>query len=484
MRFNLNSSEWIGELKSYLVDSSKKTSEIKKVLRAVDFSKISYEDKYRLSKLFDPTAEITGEAFKRQLDLYFSLLESKSSPMTIPVFSEYIEWVYSQDPSKIPDKMFDLMISRLARSSATTLPESVSSFTTNLTQEFNRDIDKMSNMRLGTLVSILKDLNLDYKDQPEEVQNFIKRIFIACAIKTEVADKNKREIRGMFGDDPKGYYDSFNKAFAGYESPYATWIDEPAKKLSTKNMLNYANFQERILNLSRRDLYFGMFQRIAREMKLPRLSEYDERKPNPRDYLLEKREYKDYAKKLASIFAQMVRTEAVNVAKKAQAGTLTNEDVFMFAPTNRMIRRIESIQKRGGTPTEFGNSFAQYLISSVHLDELSGQSSYNIFNSSYLRELTESKKPEQVSIFSATPQVSEQVQSQPVASKKTKSVVIEKQESPLETSLRKELAELYETYHEMLERGQRDLSIESRIFDIETELQDFAEENGNQPGDE
>ena len=234
MRFNLNSSEWIGELKSYLTDSSKKTSEIKKVLRAVDFSKISYEDKYRLSKLFDPTAEITGEAFKRQLDLYFSLLESKSSPMTIPVFSEYIEWVYSQDPSKIPDKMFDLMISRLARSSATTLPESVSAFTTNLTQEFNREIDKMSNMRLGTLVSILKDLDIDYKDQPKEVQEFIKRIFIACAIKTEVADKNKREIRGMFGDEPRVYYDSFNKAFAGYDSPYESWIDEPAKKLSTK----------------------------------------------------------------------------------------------------------------------------------------------------------------------------------------------------------------------------------------------------------
>ena len=480
MRFNLNSSEWIGELKSYLTDSSKKTSEIKKVLRAVDFSKISYEDKYRLSKLFDPTAEITGEAFKRQLDLYFSLLESKSSPMTIPVFSEYIEWVYSQDPSKIPDKMFDLMISRLARSSATTLPESVSAFTTNLTQEFNREIDKMSNMRLGTLVSILKDLDIDYKDQPKEVQEFIKRIFIACAIKTEVADKNKREIRGMFGDEPRVYYDSFNKAFAGYDSPYESWIDEPAKKLSTKNLLNYANFQERILKLPRRDLYFGMFQRIAREMKLPRLYEYDVRQPNSRDYLPEKREYKDYAKKLATIFTQMVRTETVNAAKKAQDGTLTNEDVFMFAPTNRMIRRIETIQKRGGSPIEFGNSFAQYLIGVVHLDELSGQSSYNIFNSSYLKELVQPKELGQASIFSARAQVPEQTQIQTVEPKKAKPEVRETEVSSLEISLRKELSELYEIYHEMYERGQKDLNIESRIFDIETELQELSDSNGKQ----
>ena len=116
MKFRTDSAEWIGEVKSYLTDSSRKIGEIKKVLRAVDFEKLSYADKVRLSKLFDPTAEISDELFKRQLDLYFSLLESKSSPISIPVFSEYIEWVYSQEPSKIPDKMFEMMSLRLAKS--------------------------------------------------------------------------------------------------------------------------------------------------------------------------------------------------------------------------------------------------------------------------------------------------------------------------------------------------------------------------------
>ena len=103
MRFRADSAEWIGEVKGYLTGSSMKIGEIKKILRGVDFEKLSYADKVKLSKMFDPANEITDELFKKQLDLYFSLLESKSSPMQIPVFSDYIEWVYSQEPSKIPD---------------------------------------------------------------------------------------------------------------------------------------------------------------------------------------------------------------------------------------------------------------------------------------------------------------------------------------------------------------------------------------------
>ena len=129
MRFRTEPAEWIGEVKSYLTGTLK-VGEIKKILKGVDFEKLSYVDKSRLSKLFDPTAEISDELFKKQLDLYFTLLESKSSPMQIPIFSDYIEWVYSQDTAKIPDKMFDMMTSRLAKSKAQEIPEPVSSFMT------------------------------------------------------------------------------------------------------------------------------------------------------------------------------------------------------------------------------------------------------------------------------------------------------------------------------------------------------------------
>ena len=45
MKFQTNSSEWIGEIKSYLTDSTKKLGEIKKRLRAVDFSKLTFTEK-------------------------------------------------------------------------------------------------------------------------------------------------------------------------------------------------------------------------------------------------------------------------------------------------------------------------------------------------------------------------------------------------------------------------------------------------------
>jgi len=464
MRFQTHSSEWIGEVKSYLTDSTKKLGEIKRCLKSVDFSKISYEDKFRLSELFDPTAEITGEAFKRQLDLYFSLLESKSSPITIPVFSEYVEWIYSQDPKQIPDKMFDLMTSRLAKSSATEIPETVSSFMTNLIQEYNRDIDKMSNMRLGTLISILKELGSDYDGLPEECKNFIKKMFIACAVKTEIADRNKREFRGLFRDDPRTYYNWFNKAFAGFGS-YETWIDEPAKKLTVKNMINYANMQDAVVEYDRRNLNFSRFQAHARTLGLPRLPEYDrDALYFAENYLAEPREYKDYAKKLADMFVQMVRSEVLGVTQKAHARVLTNADMFALAPTKKMGREIDSIRSCR-TAEDLGLSYASYLIDAIHLDELTGQHSRDIFNASHMAGLQAQVEPAaQTALLDAV--------IEPVPAP---APVEESEPSDLEIKLSKELESLYADYHELAEQGKRDYSLESRIVDLEAQLRDLSE---------
>ncbi len=470
MRFQTNSSEWIGEVKSYLTDSTKKLGEIKRCLKSVDFSKISYEDMFRLSKLFDPTAEITGEAFKRQLDLYFALLESKSMPMQIPVFSEYIEWVYSQDPKQIPDKMFDLMALRLAKSTATQIPATVSAFMLNLIEEYNRDIDKMSNARLGTLISILKEMGNDYDDLPEECKGFIKKMFRACAVKTEIADRNKKEFRGLFRDDPRTYYNWFNKAFAGFGN-YETWIDEPAKKLTFKNMVNYANMQDAVVENDRRNLNFSRFQAHARTLGLPRLPEYDSESTYfSSNYLAEPREYKDYAKRLANLFVQMLRSEVLGVAQKAHNGLLTNADMFVLAPTHKMGRKINVI-RNCKTPEELGLSYAEYLIGVVHLDELAGEHSRDIFNASHMfglqpqieqgspvQALETPKKPEETS---ANIDESASVQGHELSS--------------LEIKLSKELEELYAEYHDLAEQGKRNLALEERIVEIESQLKEMAE---------
>lgn len=469
MRFRADSAEWIGEVKGYLTGSSMKIGEIKKILRGVDFEKLSYADKVKLSKMFDPANEITDELFKKQLDLYFSLLESKSSPMQIPVFSDYIEWVYSQDTSKIPDKMFELMTSRLAKSKAQEIPEPVSSFMTRLVKEFDRKLDNLSNARLSTLVSVLKELGTDYENLPEECKGFVQRLFVACSVKAEIADRNKREMRGMFRDDPKGYYNIFNKAFARFEQ-YETWIDEPAKKLTLDNMINYANFQDTVVRNCRDRLYFSRFQECARELGLPRFPEYDSSDSRFRMfYLREPREYKDYAKKMSGLFEGMVRSEAINAAKQSKAQKLSEQEMFRFATTDKMIRKFTRVHS-ATTPMEVGLNYADLLIDFVHLDELTGQSKRDIFNSEMLRPALEEPKPEQLKMEEACPSMK---------------VVFGEELSPEDIVRAKKLSEelggLYDEYNELFMQGKNDPELVERILDLEDKLRDIIGPSGTMP---
>ena len=463
MRFKADSAEWIGEVKSYLTGSSMKVGEIKKILKGVDFENLSYPDRVKLSKMFDPSNEITDELFKKQLDLYFSLLESKSSPMQIPVFSDYIEWVYSQDTSKIPDKMFELMTSRLARSKAQEIPEPVSSFMTRLVKEFDRKLDNLSNSRLSTLVSVLKDIGADYENLPEECKGFVQRMFIACSVKAEIADRNKREIRGMFRDDPKGYYNIFNKAFARFEQ-YETWIDEPAKKLTLDNMINYANFQDIVVRNCRDRLYFSRFQECARELGLPRFPEYDSADSRFRMfYLREPREYKDYAKRMSGLFEGMVRSEATNAAKQSKAHKLSEQEMFKFATTDKMIRKFTRVHS-ATTPMEVGLNYADLLIDFVHLDELTGQSKRDIFNAEMLRPALEDPKPEQVQIDQIYP---------------TAKIVfgehLTDEDIKRAKELSTELGTLYDEYNELCLQGKVDNALVEKILEVEDKLKDILE---------
>ena len=87
MKFKQQFVPWIDEIENYLTESGKNKSELKKVLKGSDLSAISYADQAKLTSLFNPNCEITEELFKRQLDLYFSLIEDKKSPITVPILS-------------------------------------------------------------------------------------------------------------------------------------------------------------------------------------------------------------------------------------------------------------------------------------------------------------------------------------------------------------------------------------------------------------
>lgn len=499
MRFRTEIVPWINEIKSYLTDSSKKIGEIKKILRAVDFSNLDYPTRARLTALFDPRCEITEEIFKRELNLYFSLLESKTSPMKIPIFSDYIDWIYSQDINRLSDLTFDLVSSRLLKTTATNLSEPINSFMSRLPAEFDKSIDVLSNSRINTLINILNETKNGYENMPVECQRFVKRMFLACAVKTEISDKNKQKFRGTFKEDPRYYYGIFNKAFAG-TGEFETWIDEPAKKLTYKNMVNYANYQEQVLANVKYGLSYSNFSSCANDLNLPRLPEYDPDSMFFKDYYLkEPREYKDYAKKMGELFIGMVRTEVGKLAKAHAEGKLTQSDIEVFAVTKRIKERLNQINFYSDTKT-VERKLANVFISMVHLDELTGQSVRDIYDESRPKETTETKviSPAETALINnehkapvanaALGDLSKVAETTKKVPKPTQKVAKTDEEEfnlgdeagyydlSLEDRIQnrccipEDLPELYELYNELMANGIHNIDLENAIFDLEVRM--------------
>ena len=389
MSFDAKVVEWIEEIQNYLKDGSKKTSGIKNILRSADFDKLSYADRAKLYEMFDPKCEITNELFKRQLNLYFSLLEDKNGAIKFPIFSEYIDWIYSQDISQMSDSVFDVLTSRLLKTTATEISEPIMSFMDRLPEAFGKDIDKLSNQRISTLINILNELKMNYATMPAECKAFVTDMFKACAVKSEIADKNKTKMKRLFSAEPSLYYNFFNKAFSG-TGAYEKWIDEPAKKITVPHMINYANFQDKVLANYRKSLTYDAFVTYAHELRLPKFPEYDRSVSNySQFYLKEPREYKDYAKKMGDLFVQLVRDEMSRVEKLFDEKRIDASDLYTLALTNNAKAKVRLLNPYA-SKKEFLSKYAEFLIGLVHLDELTGQSYRDIYDVSHIKD-TDSK---------------------------------------------------------------------------------------------
>lgn len=476
MKLKLTNADWIGELDSYLKDSNIKFSKIKDVLKKADIENLSYADKYKIMSMFDPKAEITTDAFKRQLELHFSLLDSKTNPIVIPVFSEYIELIYSQDMSKIPDDMFEMMIAGLKKFKEERIPDDDSAyiygfmekFMQNLLPEFEKNIDEMTNKRLSALVSffsISKKLTGKYIEKSPEIQKFIENMFIACAVKTEVSEKNTSRFRPMFRARQRDFYSMLNKAFAGY-GLYETWIDMPAKRLNTAKLIDYANFQTRVLDACQTSFGFSIFQKIAGGMNLSKLPEYSEKNPNKKAYLREPRDYKDYAKKLSKVFEEMIQKEVISLIRKIKNSEITEKDISKFAVTEQMKRDVlEFIGTQ--SLTDLAILYTEYLIERIHLDELTGQSKQEIF---------ENNLSEPLSIELGLPIAQNIVETEEDFSLNEFSEAEKVFLVPNfdEKRLSEMLSGYYSEYH-LLSESERD-SLEETILRIEEMLRDFRED--------
>lgn len=381
MKFSIEITPWVNEVKSY-IKGERELNDVKKVIKSVDLSKISYADKVELSSLVDPRNEISEEVFKRQLDLYFSLLDSKKKTI-LPIFSEYVDYVCMQDAGSLSDKSFENLVSKLSKTKKENITEQMQNFIDRLPNCYKEDIDKMSNSRLNTLISILNNMGIGYADFPEECKGFVTELFKRCSVKTEIADKNKNSMQNLFRESPKKYYEAFNKSFAGADY-YARWIDKPANKLHFKQMVDYARFQDAILERfkSSSALNTREFKRIAVAEKLPNIAwlvdddgDIDYSKGV---YLREERDYKNYAKKMSNIFVQMIQSETALVADKIQSREIKESDWTKFASTRQMNMRARRTDFYSNEKRALRN-YSDFLVGLVHLDKLSGLSKEEIF---------------------------------------------------------------------------------------------------------
>ena len=480
---------WINEIQNYLNDGSKKPSDLKKVLKSVDLENLSYADKAKLYKMFDPKCQISEDLLKRQLNLYFSLLESKSSPMKIPVFTDYVDWIYSQDISKMSDRTFDTLATRLLKTTASDLSDSVKGFIDKIPQAYDMPIDAMSNSRISTLINIMNEIEIDYSVMPDECRRFVQDMFRACAVKSEIADKNKNQMRKLFREDPRYYYNLMNKAFAGCRV-HDSWIDEPAKRLTIPNMINYANFQGRIISNYRKALSFEGFTSYAKDLKLPKLPPYDKSETNySRFYLQEPREYKDYAKKMGNFFVGLVQEEMRRVEKLFDERKVTTEHLYEYADTQGAKSKVRLLNPYS-SKSDFLKNYSEFMIDLVHLDELTGQNYSDIYDSNRfktasttLNRTTNKGDGYRIADKSNANGRSREVEgqfslfgdSEDISYRHLDSIVDKNNDDKYYTI--DDLPELQERYDMLLKEGVEDYDLIQTILDLEDQWQEMQEKN-------
>lgn len=278
------------------------------------------------------------------------------------------------------DKLLSVMVREFSKANPEEWTDEIKTFVDFIPELFGQNIDKMSNSRIKSLIKILDKTSLEYKVMPATCKEFVRDVFLRCAVKTEISDKNKTEFQGIFKNDPKKYYDAFNKAFAGLEGK-DSWVDRPTNKLTFKQMINYAEFQDVVLGFknSTKNLDIDSFYLMAKALKLPKLPPYEPAVLDARIYLKDNRDYKTISKRMAKHFAGFIMSEADRLVEKIECGEIKPEDVYELAPTSQMTRMVKTIDLYSNNEQARKN-YAYFLMGLVHLDKLMEKSKAEIYS--------------------------------------------------------------------------------------------------------
>ena len=379
---------WVDELQSYL-NGKLGLGKIHKIMSNADFASLSDADEQKLTVMFDYNRKISKDLLKRQFDLYFKLLSKQNDDhlVVIPVFSNYVDWFYSQDMDRLTDETFDIILKEIVKSPVPLkLTSAMESFIGRLPRQYEKGIDTLSNPRLKTLIEVLKYTGNSYDKMPDECKEFIKNLFIVCAVKFEI-ENNNLHLRKIFGGAYSDYFSAINKAFANVDL-YDNWISGMTDILTSGRLTEYANYQEAMINAARRshdpeDIY-NIGQNKRKELGIRSLADYDDKRSSPfhDDYLDRSRNYHAIANSMAEMFASMINSEVQSLAESRAYGKEEGVgEVSLFAVTNNMQDDlIKTKNENAGNENELLRGIAYWLIKLVHLDDILGKKPEEIYD--------------------------------------------------------------------------------------------------------
>lgn len=367
---------------------------VKKFIKSSDFAKRDFVLKRKLYIMFDPSQKVSSDVLKKQVDLYVDLLnEGFDVASAFPEFAGFVENMFKTNIMKLGNDKLYAMLHAVDRLKSECSTEVIDEFESNIPLLYGQNIDNMTNRRLSILINYIKDM--EYDNLTPEQQGFVIDLFNRCAVKTETSDNNRDKLSTSewFKDNASNYYSQFNKAFFGVGFYDNSLFDEPTKKIRFEHLVKYANLQNafikemeqsarsyntsvaRLLYRSSQDKVYQVARNCARDLKIPSFPQYDETSAYFKNYyLIEPREYKtSVTSKMLGLFRSMVYSKLSEVNWTGDV-KLSAQKLCEFITTNKMNNDVIKIIANNQKDEDFVrgyNQLASWLVSLVHLDELS-----------------------------------------------------------------------------------------------------------------
>lgn len=395
----------IDGLISYIhqTDSSNQWSKrkVKDVIRQGKFKELPYASQRKLYIMFDSSQKISSEIIQRELELYIDLLNSNFPISTeFDIFDKFARSIFEEDVFSLSTERLGSILKALQKLNPEKSTPEIDEFIQKIPALYTQNVDNLSNKQLSLLINQIRDM--DYKDLPVQMQDFVLELFVRCATKAETSDNNNKKFKtaNWFKANPQTFFGQFNKAFFGANPYDEIFIDEPTKKIRFEHLVNYANFQYEFIRqieelsrvhrlpvsklLSYGDKYYvyNIASSIATKQHLPQF-EPPEQDGSPKKFYLadETREYKSSVlAKSSGLFVSMIR-EKLEQAYKTQSIDGMADTLSDFAVTQKMKDHLNSLVLASKRYKNFDASydyFARWLVGLVHIDEIARIPIYEI----------------------------------------------------------------------------------------------------------